>query len=226
MLLSFLFSLIIFILLKINFAIIEGEIIVYLATSEYNNNIIMIFNIFHEFMFDKTIYVKYIDLEEYLNKELTNFYTKTISTIKILHKYRKYFTKVFDDLYDSIQNSDLCSYSQEFFNTTITEEWRTCRNISDNSAHFGLSILIPFLLEEMKEMKAKFSQKMNLIKSYGFLYNNTLYGIDLHVQFSASLNEEEMKLYNQLDSFRFFNTINHDNIISLISIYEYFIFGI
>ena len=73
-------------------------------------------------MFDKTIYVKYIDLEEYLNKELTNFYTKRISTIKTVNKFRKYFPKEFDDLYDSIQNSDLCSYSQELFDKTINKE--------------------------------------------------------------------------------------------------------
>ena len=75
-------------------------------------------------------------------------------------------------------------------------------------------------------MSVTFSQRIAITNKYGFKYNNTLYGLDLHVQFSASLNEEEMKLYNQLDSFRFFNTINHDNIISLISIYEYLIFGI
>ena len=68
----------------------------------------------------------------------------------------------------------------------------------------------------MKEMKTEFSQKMNLIKSNGFQYNNTLYGLDLHDQLSASLNEEEMKLYKQLDPFMFFNTINHDNIIIIV----------
>lgn len=122
MLISTLFSIITYSLLKKNFTIIQGEIAGYLAISEYNNNIIMIFNMFREFLFDKIIYVEYMELEEYLNNELSNFYMKTINTTNIINENRIYFPKEFDDKYELIQNHDLCGYSQEFFDKTITED--------------------------------------------------------------------------------------------------------
>lgn len=136
MLISTIFGTIIFAILKINFIVIEGEIQIYLATSEYHNNLIMIFNLFREFMFDKTLYVKYIDLEKYLNKEIQNFYVDTIKTTELVNNNRHYLSNELNKWYDEIQYHDICSYSQEFFDTTITEEWRTCSNITQNSSNF------------------------------------------------------------------------------------------
>lgn len=87
MLISTFFSIIIYIVLSTNFTTIEGEIKVYLATSEYNNKIIMIFNIFREYMFDKILFVKYIDLQAFLQDELKNFYTQAIESNKIVAQY-------------------------------------------------------------------------------------------------------------------------------------------
>lgn len=65
----------------------------------------------------------------------------------------------------------------------------------------------------MKEIKNAFSQKIKLVNSYRFKYNNTLYGLDSYNDISSSLNHQEKQLYNQLNPFYFFNTIEHDNIM-------------
>lgn len=136
MLISTFFSIIIYIVLSTNFTTIEGEIKVYLATSEYNNNIIMIFNIFREYMFDKILFVKYIDLQEFLQDELKNFYTQAIESNKIVDQYRSCLPKEFDTVYDSMQHQDVSKYSKEFFETTITDKWRTCENITNEASKY------------------------------------------------------------------------------------------
>lgn len=71
-------------------------------------------------------------------------------------------------------------------------------------------------MEEMKETLTIFKLRLELVNSLGFKYNNTLYGLDAYNEMRISLTPQENILYDELDPFTFFNTVQHDNIIIII----------
>ena len=55
-----------------------------------------------------------------------------------------------------------------------------------------------------------------MVNSLGFKYNNTLYGLDAYNKMRISLTPQDNILYDELDPFTFFNTVEYDIIIKWI----------
>lgn len=164
-------------------------------------------------MFDKDIYVKYYHLTKYFPDEIRTIIAKTIDSQAIIDQHRSSFKGNFKDLYQSIYYENVCDYSKEFFETTITQKYRTCDYITYNASHYGLSILQPFFLDEVKEMKSLFDSNMAKAEEKGFKYNLTYYGTEEYRKLNESLTEEEQKEYEELHPIFLFNTEKHDNLV-------------
>ena len=196
-----------------SFNYFRSNIAIYKANAQLNTRYLMLFNLLREYMFDKDIYVKYLHLTDYFQDEITTIIAKTIDSQAIIDKHRSSFRGRFKELYQAIYYENVCDYSKEFFETTITQKYRTCDYITYNASHYGLSILQPFFLDEVKEMKSLFDSNMAIAKEKGFKYNLTYYGTEEYRRLNESLTEEEQIEYEELHPIHLFTTTKHDNLV-------------
>ena len=213
MMISSIFTLIIILNCSSSFSYLQTNIAIFKANSQMNTRFLMLFNLLREYMFDKDIYVKYLHLTEYLPSELTEIIEKTINDVNTINKNLPKGTKTFSNLFQKIYYEDICDYSDEFFNSVITNRTLTCEYITYNSSTYGLFILQQYFLEEIKELKSLFDNNMKNTDALGFQYNFTLYGTKLYSKLYESLTEEELKKYNELNPFRFFISEKHDHLV-------------
>ena len=169
-----------------------------------------------EYFFDKVMLVNYTDLTEYINDELSHIYEISIETNRKIQDNRDYMGKKFKKFYDKIYYQDVCGYADTFFNEILTEKWRTCEHVTNDSGQFGLSVLLTFFVEEIKEVKTLFELAEMKANERGYQYNMTLYGLPEYEELNATIPPEEQELYMQYSPVKFFNLESHDNLVIIL----------
>ena len=207
---------ILYILVKENCNFFEENIDLFKVSSELNIRYIMLFNCMREYFFDKVMLVNYTDLTEYINDELSHIYEISIETNRKIQDNRDYMGKKFKKFYDKIYYQDVCGYADTFFNEFLTEKWRTCEHVTNDSGQFGLSVLLTFFVEEIKEVKTLFELAEMKANERGYQYNMTLYGLPEYEELNATIPPEEQELYMQYSPVKFFNLESHDNLVIIL----------
>ena len=183
----------------------------YCAIGDINIKYLMLFNGVREYLFDKNAHIRYEWLSDYMEREFSSIYTnkrKSLSTVtKNINKLGKEFKRVYYKLY----YNNICSYAKHFFDEVITDKSKTCDSISGNTSRYGLSVLLPFFIDELKEIKLEFEQNEEEAKKYGYSYNYTLYGLPQFNQSMDLSDEEKVKMYKKYDPIRLLSSEKHDS---------------
>ena len=191
----------------------EANISVLRATSEVNIKYLMLFNAFREYLFDKNLFVNYTDLSEYLNNELSHIYEYTAELNEVIQKNKHKLTSYFNVLHSQVYDQDICHYTNEFFNSGKIIQGLSCEHATNNASSFGLSVLIPYFIEEIKEMKAKFEANEIERERKGYKYNLTLYGLEQYKDLNSTVDEADKEEYFRMSPFYFLNSEQHDHLV-------------
>ena len=185
----------------------------YRAIGDINIKYLMLFNGVREYLFDKNARIRYEWLSDYIETEFNDIYTnklKSLSTVtKNINKLGNEFKRVYYKLY----YNNICDYAKYFFDEVITDTNKTCDYVSGNTSRYGLSVLIPFFIDELKEIKLKFEQNENEAIKYGYSYNYTLYGLPQFNQSMDLSSKEKVDIYNRYDPIQLFNSEKHDGVL-------------
>ena len=116
------------------------------------------------------------------------------------------------EVYRKISENTLCDFFISF-----EENYNiSCQSLSNNISSYGLDSIMVFYIQSMSNILMHFKTNMNIIKKYGFKYNELIYGTDLYNNLSPT-DPELLKKYNELNPF---NIINGDEIRDLNTISE------
>ena len=116
------------------------------------------------------------------------------------------------EVYRKISENTLCDFLISF-----EENYNiSCQSLSNNISSYGLDSIMVFYIQSMSNILMHFKTNMNIIKKYGFKYNELLYGTDSYNNLSPT-DPELLKKYNELNPF---NIINGDEIRDLNTISE------
>ena len=185
----------------------ERNIAVFTASSEIHAKYLMLFNVLREYIFDKDIYVDYKWLPYFFNDELAAIYDNTRSSNMIINQHLNHLSKPFQELYDKYYYHDICEgndYLKGITDTTIT-----CDSLTASTAKYGLSVLLPFFVEEIKEVKLKFEANEKETQQRNCTFNFTLYGLGTMIE-DQSRNCADQP---QLNPFNYLINKQHDRLV-------------
>ena len=210
---STIFSSIIISITKHNLNFFNTNINVYRAIGDVNVKYLMLFNAVREYLFDKDAHVRYEWLNDYIEREFNDIYTNKLKAFSVVTKNINLLGNDFKKIYFKLYYNDICEYGKTFFETTATDKSITCDYVSGDTARYGLSVLIPYFIDEIKELKFYYEIAQQLAIPYGFVYNYTLYGFK---EFNSSIDlstDERVAMYNLYDPMTLLSSQKHDRIL-------------
>ena len=151
--------------------------------NNYNSRFLFPFIALREYLYDpkKILLMEEVDL--YLDKSLTDFYTDLAYYSNERDKYTEYLPKSYSQFISSLFRDDQCSFIDAFLEEHNESGIISCETFFYNTSSYGFQAILTTYIEEIRIMRDLEVSFLNTASEYNFNYNESLINTgfdDLH----------------------------------------------
>ena len=181
-------------------------IIIFSNESKLQTNVILLYNYVREYIFDSNSYVQMYMIKNIIDDVFKKYiiYRNTIQSN--LFKYQDKFRLDYTNYRFSIFHCDLCNYTEEFFNEFYpNNNTYNCYSILNGALKYGLSVVMTNIFEELRLIRAKFENYIEIWNKNNLTYNLTLLGTKYYTSPDSFSDENKKFLYKKYSPLTLFN---------------------
>ena len=192
--------------------------IIYTNETHLEVNILRLYNLCREFLFDKDAFVNNTKIDEIIDLVFYNYTFNHIKLFNELINYQDQYGKDYTEFRYKLYKTDICNYTtffEEFYNNSDVN----CYSILNGGAKYGLETLMSNFVEQLREIKNNMKNYHVIWEEKNFKYNLSLYGLDNYSLLNSDLTEEELIEY---DKYHPLNILNSTELKEMEMINEYY----
>ena len=192
--------------------------IIYTNETHLEVNILRLYNLCREFLFDKDSFVNNTQIDEIIDLVFYNYTFNHIKLFNELTNYQDQYGKDYTEFRYKLYKTDICSYTS-FFEEFYNDSDINCYSVLNGGAKYGLDTLMSNFVERLREIKNKMKSYHLIWEEKKFQYNLSLLGLDNYTLLNSNLNEEELIEYKKYHPI---NILNSTELKELEVINEFF----
>ena len=183
--------------------------------NNYNSRFLFPFTALREYLYDPKKILLMEEVDVYLDKSLTDFYTDLAYYSNERDKYTEYLPKSYSQFISSLFRDDQCSFIDAFLAEHSESGIDSCETFFYNTSSYGFQAILTTYIEEIRIMRDLEVSFLTTASEYNFNYNESLVNTgfdDLHYPCGIKCEQycEETDLFDEC--IRKLKDINDKNI--------------
>jgi len=151
--------------------------------NNYNSRFLFPFIALREYLYDPKKILLLEEVDVYLDKSLTDFYTDLAYYSNERDKYTEYLPKSYSQFISSLFRDDQCSFIDAFLAEHSESGIESCETFFYNTSSYGFQAILTTYIEEIRIMRDLEVSFLTTASEYNFNYNESLVNTgfdDLH----------------------------------------------
>ena len=151
--------------------------------NNYNSRFLFPFIALREYLYDPKKILLLEEVDVYLDKSLTDFYTDLAYYSNERDKYTEYLPKSYSQFISSLFRDDQCSFINAFLAEHSESGIESCETFFYNTSSYGFQAILTTYIEEIRIMRDLEVSFLTTASEYNFNYNESLVNTgfdDLH----------------------------------------------
>ena len=151
--------------------------------NNYNSRFLFPFIALREYLYDPKKILLMEEVDVYLDRSLTDFYTDLAYYSNERDKYTQYLPKSYSEFISSLFRDDQCSFIDAFLSEHNESGIESCETFFYNTSTYGFQTILTTYIEEIRIMRDLEVSFLSTAAEYNFNYNESLINTgfdDLH----------------------------------------------
>ena len=181
--------------------------------NQYNSRFLFPFIALREYLYDQKKTLLNEEVDEYLEKSLTEFYKDLAEISNKRDLYTQYLPTSYSIYIDELFRDNQCKYINVFLHENHTNfEYDECEQFFYNTSTYGFQAVLTTYIEEIRIMRDLQKYYLENAALYNFTYNESLIGTQFE-EYLYPKNESQLELYKQFNPVLILNETTHKNAI-------------
>ena len=181
--------------------------------NQYNSRFLFPFIALREYLYDQKKTLLNEEVDEYLEKSLTEFYKDLAEISNQRDLYTQYLPTSYSIYIDELFRDNQCKYINVFLHENHTNfEYDECEQFFYNTSTYGFQAVLTTYIEEIRIMRDLQKYYLENAALYNFTYNESLIGTQFE-EYLYPKNESQLELYKQFNPVLILNETTHKNAI-------------
>ena len=181
--------------------------------NKYNSRFLFPFIALREYLYDQKKTLLNEEVDQYLEKSLTEFYKDLAEISNQRDLYTQYLPTSYTVFIDELFRDNQCKYINVFIAENHTNfEYDECEQFFYSTSTYGFQAVLTTYIEEIRIMRDLQKYYLENAALYNFTYNESLIGTQ-YEDYLYPKDEEELRLYQLYNPVLILNETTHKNAI-------------